>query len=732
MLRWLLTLLLLGLVAVPVVAEGPDPKDHWAYKPPVRPAVPSVANPGWVRNPIDAFILDKLRQAKLVPQPEADRATLLRRVTFDLTGLLPTPAEIDAFVSDSRSDAYERVVERLLASPHHGERWATHWLDVARFAESNGYEGDAERPHAWRYRDYVVRSLNADRPYDQFVKEQLAGDLLPGATTEQKIAVGFNRCGPIHQVGGNVDKAMLRQEFLTEVANSVGVVFLGLTMGCAKCHDHKFDPITAEDYYRLQAFFATVETKDLDIATADEQAAYRKAIAAIGAQTAPIKKELAALEAPYRQKLAVAKRAALDPHFREALDLPLVKRTPEQVKLAGQAQTLLKITWDEVVAALTPADRERRAALRRRMHDLEATSPPPPAQAWSVQEKNGPHRTNILRRGNLNRPGDEVDAGYLAVLGGEADPAFNRLSLANWLTRPEHPLTARVIVNRLWQHHFGLGTVATPGDLGVRGARPTHPELLDWLATEFVRQGWSLKTLHRLMVTSATYRQASVINRENPLLAGMNRQRMEAEGLRDVALQVAGGLRKELSGPSVRVPLEPEVYDLIFTEGEPDNLWEVTRDVRQHGRRSLYLFNKRNVRLPLLEVFDLPDTLTACPVRPVSTFAPQALHLLNGPFLREQAQRLAVRLLREVGPDETRQIEYAYRLALGRTPREKEVAFVKAFLAEQAEELRDRLRARLPVALPPGLPEGTNPATGVALADFCQALLNSNEFLYVK
>jgi len=734
MLRWLSLLPLLGLWLASARADEPDPKAHWAYKPPVRPAVPAVENAAWVRNPIDAFVLQKLRQAKLAPAPEADRAALLRRVTYDLTGLLPTPPEIDAFLSDARPDAYERAVERLLASPHHGERWATHWLDVARYAESNGYEVDGERKHAFRYRDYVVRSLNVDKPYDRFVTEQLAGDLLVGKDRDADllVAVGFNRCGPMHQVGGNVEPAMLRQEFLTEVANSVGTVFLGLTMGCAKCHDHKFDPISQADYFRLQAFFATTEAKDIDLAADAEQDAHRQAVAAVNAQIAPIKKDLDALEAPYRKKLAEAKKAALEPHFREALDLPLLKRTPEQVKLAMQAQTLLKVTWDEIVDALSPTDRERRAALRRKMHDLEATKPFPPAQAWSLTEKAGPHTAKVLKRGSVNRPGEEVAAGYLEILGGQADPAFDRLALAKWLTRPDHPLTARVAVNRLWQHHFGRGIVATPGDFGVRGAKPTHPELLDWLATEFVRQGWSLKALHRLMVTSATYRQASVIAAENPLLAGMNRRRMEAEGLRDAALQVGGGLFREGYGPPVLVPIEPEVYDLIFTEGEPDNLWEVTRDARQHDRRSLYLFNKRNVRLPLLEAFDQPDTLTACPVRSVSTFAPQALHLLNGPFLRTQAQRLTVRLLREAGPEQEKQIAHAYRLALARPPKAEEVAFVKAFLAEQAEALRDRLRARLPVALPADLPADADPATAAALADFCLALLNGNEFLYVR
>jgi hypothetical protein len=714
----------------------------WAFKPPVRPIVPVVANSTWGRNPIDAFVLAKLQAARIVPAVEADRATLLRRVTFDLTGLLPTPEEVTAFQGDSRPDAYERVVERLLASPHYGERWAQHWLDLARFAESNGYEGDRERPHAWRYRDYVVRSLNADKPYDRFLTEQLAGDLLArgqkSPDPDLLVAVGFNRCGPIHQVGGNVDAVMLRQEFLTEVANSVGAVFLGLTMGCSRCHDHKFDPLTQTDYFRLQAFFAPVEVKEIDLAPDPEQEAHRKAIAEVNARIAPIRKQLDTLEAPYRQKLTEAKRAALEAKYREALDQPLLKRTPEQVQLALQAQPLLKITWDEVVAALTPEDRERRATWRRQMHDLEASKPAPPVQAWSLEEQKRPHKIPVLKRGDPHRPTQDVAAGYPKVLGGESGETFDRLALAKWLTQPEHPLTARVIVNRLWQHHFGRGIVATPSDFGVRGGQPSHPELLDWLATELVRQGWSLKALHRLMVTSATYRQASGnagaenADPENVLLGRMNRKRMEAEGLRDCALQAGGGLLRQGYGTPVRVPLEPEVYDLIFTEDEPDNLWTPTQDVRQHDRRSLYLFAKRNVRLPLLEAFDQPDTLTVCPVRPVSTFAPQALQLLNGPFLRQQAQRLAARLLREAGPDPERQIDLAYSIVFSRPARLEEKRFVLSFLTEQRATLLDRLRARLPVELLAGVPDSTDPATAAALADFCLALLNSNEFVYVR
>jgi hypothetical protein len=679
------------------------------------------------------FIFARLEAAGLRPAPPADRLTLLRRVTFDLTGLPPAPEEQDAFLADDRPGAYERVVERLLASPHYGERWAQHWLDVARYAETNGYEADGERPQAWRYRDYVVAALNADKPYDRFVTEQLAGDLLarsaepPARRAELLIAAGFNRCGPVHQVGGNVDAAVGRQEVLTEMTSAVGAAFLGLTVACARCHDHKFDPIPQADYYRLEAFFSAARPREVDLATPAERADFERRTRELNEQLAPLRKELTALEAPYQKRLREAKKAKLEPAYREALAVEPKKRTPEQKKLAADAEVLLKVTWDEVVAALSPADRDRRADLRRRMHEREAHRPPRPAQAWTVADGGGTLESHVLKRGNPHNKGARVGPDFPRALrrsdGNPADARRDRLELAHWLTRPGHPLTARVIVNRLWQHHFGRGLVRTPNDFGTRGEPPTHPELLDWLATELVRGGWSLKHLHRLMVLSNAYQQASRVrdaaaeraDPDNRLLWRMSRQRLEGEALRDNALATAGELDRRLGGPMVRVPLEPEVYALIFTEGEPDGLWPVTPDARAHARRSLYLFNKRNVRLPLLEAFDQPDTLTSCPVRPVSTFAPQALILLNGPFMQGRARTFAARLAREGGQAPADRVALAYRLALSRPPRPAELRLALDFLADQGRLLRDR-------------PD----AAQAALTDLCLALLNSNEFLYVN
>jgi hypothetical protein len=755
MLRGCLLAGLIAVVTAPANAQNEAIKEpaitlqqraHWAFCKPERPATPQVRDTRWIRNPIDSFILARLEKEGLAPAPAAPKTALLRRVTFDLTGLPPTPEEVESFLRDDRPDAYLRVVERLLASPHYGERWAQHWLDVARYAESNGYEADMERPHAWRYRDYVIRSFNTDKPYDQFVTEQLAGDMLARgkdlrACLELLVASGFHRCGPVHLTSGNVDPEINRQEVLTEMTNGVGAAFLGLTIGCARCHDHKFDPVSQADYYRLQAFFAATKPKDVDIATPQEKASHDKRQQAIKAQLKPLEKQVAEIDAPYQKRLQEEKKSRLEPMYLEALVIEAAKRTPEQKKLAADAETLTKVSWDEIVAALSPADRQRRTELRERIHALEAQLPPPTPHAWTVADQDTTPVTYLLKRGDPKRKGAAVQPAAPRVLTRTSQAVvMDRPALARWLTSTENPLTARVLVNRLWQHHFGRGLVGTPNDFGLRGEAPTHPELLDWLACEFVARGWSIKQMHRLMVMSNTYQQSSQQSAnakarqkdpDNRLFGRMNRVRLEGEALRDNILAVAGSLNAKLGGPMVRVPLEPEVYELIFTEGEPDGLWHATPDAREHQRRSIYLFAKRNVRLPMLEAFDQPDTLNSCPARPVSTYAPQALILLNGPFVQQQSKAFAARLLREKSRDGEHLIDRAYYLALGRSPGEAEKQMASEFLTSQAELLRHRLRARLAVGLPVDMPEAVDPAWAAAVADFCLALMNRNEFLYV-
>jgi hypothetical protein len=690
-------------------------RHYWAFQKPVKSAVPDVRSP-WVRNPVDAFILDALREKKLTPSQTLDREHLLRRTTFDLTGLPPEPGEIDAFLRDKSPDAYEKVVDRLIASPHYGERWALRWLDVVRYGDTNGYELDAERPQAWRYRDYVVNAFNGDKPYDRFVKEQVAGDELFPGNQEALIATGFHRAGPIHLVGGNQDEEVNRQEVVTEMSGAIGSVFLGLTVGCARCHNHKFDPILQSDYYRLQAIFASTELKDIEIATANEKAAYYWAKKDYEARHEPAKKAIDDIEKRARGVLRETKLAKLDPKLRAALEIPKDKRDPEQKILAMNAEEQLEPLWSDVVDALTPEERGKRAELRKKLLEIQTTEPDPQPAAYAVADGEKPAPpTYILKVGDVKHKMGQVEPGVLTVLNTEdveipQSSSGRRAALASWLASPDHPLTARVMVNRIWQLRMGTGLVATPNDFGVLGQRPANQKLLDWLAVEFMEHNWSVKTIDRMIVTSSAYQQASAvagaaqakIDPDNKLYWRMNRKRLEGELIRDAVLAISGALNPRLGGKPIRVPIEQEVYDVIFTEGERDGLWPVTPGESEQHRRSLYLLNKRTVRLPMMTAFDQPDTMTSCPQRPVSTHALQALSLFNSDFMREESNRFATRLERECGHDRGFQLRRAYKLALARAPKQIEMKLSEKFLED-----------------------------GGTLADFCLALMNRNEFVYV-
>ena len=783
-----------------------EERNYWAFRKPSRPQIPKVKNQSWVRTPIDAFILAKLEEKGLQPSPRADKRTLIRRVTFDLTGLPPTPEEINAFLADKSPDAYRKVVERLLASPRYGERWAQHWLDVVRFGETNGFELDAEREQAWRYRDYVVKSLNDDKPYDRFITEQIAGDELDPNSFEMRVATGFLRAGPQHVVAGNQDLAVNRQEWLTEVMFGVGNGIMGLTVGCARCHDHKFDPIPQADFYRLQSFFAASDNYDFKRPTKEQELAYGSAVKAHKERLKPILDQIAAIEKPYREKLTAGKRAKLEPQFANALAKDEKLRSDEENRLAKAAQNMLEIKWNELVASISPEDREKRAALRRQMHDIELYAPDPLPKALAVADTLNPiPQMNILKGGDPHRLGDEVRPRFPSVMSpkdapleaeirplqiGEFKSTGRRLALARWLTQSDNPLIARVMVNRLWHYHFGRGIVATPNDLGRNGQQPTHPELLDWLAVEFMnptlrageresegagdketrRQGnkgnplsstrngsnqqpagWSLKRMSEMMVLSNAYQQSSAlssgpssgpssgeadakakIDPDNKLLWRMNRQRLDAEAIRDSVLAVNGTLNEQLGGPSIKVPLEPEVYDTIFTEYEPDNLWPVHPDPRQHTRRSLYLVRKRNVRLPLLVAFDAPDLMGVCGARQVSVHALQSLTLMNSEFMLRQSRALAGRLFKEAGGDERAMISRLYELTLARNPRLDELRLTQSFLKGQAAVIRDRVARGETVSKLNDLPEGVNEATAAAWVDLCLATMNLNEFVYLN
>ena len=710
-----------------------DQAAHWAYRPIVRPDSPRVKDSAWVRNPIDRFVRAATEELGLSHARAADRVTLIRRVTYDLTGLPPSPDDVFAFLADPTPDAYERVVDRLLKSPRYGERWAQHWLDLAHYADSNGFELDADRPDAWRYRDWVVKSLNDDMPYDRFVMLQIAGDEAEPGSDEALIATGFGRCGPREVVSGNIDPAVRRQSELTEITSTVGSVFLGLTMGCARCHDHKFDALPTTDYYRLQSFFANAEMLDTPIALKSEVEAHDAAMKAIQQTLAPLQARKAEIEAPYRKALHDAKEKALTAAERAVLAVPAKDRTPAQKKMADGANKALNSTWEEVAAAVkqNAADHAERERLKIAIDAIERTAPAPPAKAMAlIDDGQGVPETFVLRRGDVKNVGRRVGPRPPGILlASQETDAFpteiakagpstgRRLALARWMTRPDNPMTGRVIVNRLWMHHFGRGIVATPSDFGVRGESPSHPELLDWLASELIDNGWHLKPIHRLMVTSAAYRQSSrasdnpeakkaaVDDPDNSFLWRMNRRRLDAEGVRDAMLAASGELNPKMGGPGVHPPIEQEVRDLIFTEAEVVDLWPETPDPREHARRSLYLHRKRNVRYPLFDAFDAPDTQTACPQRGASLHALQPLTTLNSQFALDRARALAARVDREAARDDEDRIVQLYRIVLSRSPSASELRAARDFL-------------------------GKGDASA-AWADLALAMLNRSEFLFL-
>jgi hypothetical protein len=612
-------------------------KDHWAFQPIRQPALPTVRDRAWVRSPIDAFVLARLEAAGLRPAPPADKRTLLRRVYLDLLGLPPTADEQHAFLADDSPEAFAKVVDRLLARPEYGERWGRHWLDVVRYAESNGYERDGDKPSAWRYRDYIIDAFNNDKPYDRFVREQVAGDELPDWNAETQIATTFLRLGTWDDEPA--DPAVDRYDQLDDVLGVTATAFLGLTIRCARCHNHKFEPFSQADYYRLLAVFQPLKRPQIG---------------------------------------------------RKELDCPIGN----------------------------DADR---AAWKTRGETA------PKAYIWQEDGPKAP-ATRILKRGNPSMEADEVMPGLPAVLVRQQPPppeplahsTGRRLWLARWLTDKDNPLTARVMVNRVWMLHFGKGLAATPNDFGLMGEAPSHPRLLDFLAARFLAEGWRLKPIHRLLVLSNTYRTSAASAdpdeqdaRRLALFGRWRQRRLEAEAVRDSVLAVSGQLNRQMQGPSVYPPLPRAVLE---GQSRPGNGWGKS-DARASARRSIYIFAKRSLAPPELELLDTPDNTSSCEQRMTSTTAPQALTLLNGAFMHEQAAHFAARLQREAGADSAAQIRLAFELALCRPPSAEESKLAVDFLARQERQIESEART-------------AGDACQRALAAFCLVLLNTNEFVY--
>lgn len=742
--RWLL------LVAVSFVgaqwgfAEQPAFKTGpWPFCPPVRPEVPVVADHGWVANPLDAFILAALEEKGLRPNGPADKLTLLRRVTFDLTGLAPTVAEQHDFLADESPDAFARVVDRLLDSPHYGERWAQHWLDIVRYAESDGFKSDDLRPAAHRYRDYVIRAFNADLPYDRFIRQQLAGDEFEPDNLEALVATGLNRLYPDESNAANVMQR--RQEIRDELTDNTALTFLGLTVGCAQCHDHKFDPITQVDFFRLQAFFAPMLPQDeTPLASHDEQQRHDEQKAVWESTTADIRAEMESLLAGQREAVMNDGLEKFDPSLRDCVLTAPEERTSLQQQLAFQMMRYIRPKLGGLADNLKGPKKERYETLEKQLAEFDQLKPAALPTAMTVIDAAGPApATHRLAVGDHRKPLEEVQPGFPAFLG-NSEPAIaprgsssgRRAALADWLCRADHPLTARVMVNRIWQHHFGEGIVATPNDFGAMGQPASHPELLDWLAVEFVERGWSVKEMHRLMVTSATYRQSSLVDLDRPEVAkalevdGQNRllwharrRRLESEAIRDVMLQLSAQLNERMFGKSAQPELPPGMDQTAS--------WKPDKNPHDRQRRSIYVLARRNLRYPLLDVFDMPDMHNSCAQRPRTTTAPQALTLMNGEFTLEQARAWSGRLLVEHGADEGAAIRAAFQQAFSRAPTDYELTGGQRFLADQAASIDHTGDATAADTLPHPIPPNLEPAKSAAWVDFCHALLNSNELVYL-
>ena len=727
----------------------PEERAYWAFKLPEQAPVPLVARKE-LTHPIDRFLEKARAEQNLTAAPRADRLTLVRRAYLDLLGLPPSPAEVAAFIADDKPGAWERLIDKLLASPHYGERYGRHWLDVARYADSAGFEYDMHRPNAWRYRDYVIRSFNADKPYDVFLTEQIAGDEMDGKTEDSLIATGFLRAGP-RVLFREKDNPERRFDYLDEILGTIGKGTLGLTINCARCHDHKFDPIRQRDYYALEAsIFGYVET-EVPLVPPTEAAAYLAQNDAINTRRDELRKQIAAIEKPHRDRLELEQ---IKKHFSEAIyraaAKPEAERTPGEKLLAVQVYEAVGVSGAQIDQALTPVELASKRELSAQIAALEKERPrplpmaeiatdgdyrfsplgegdnvvscpkcriPPPFPGSYLHKGSGRYEvppSYFLIRGDVESHGPEMQPGFVEVITYGTPPTVmprpdgrtsgRRLALARWIGSPQNPLTARVIVNRLWQKHFGRGIVATLENFGKMGEAPSHPELLDWLAVEFMKRGWSIKQINKLMMMSDAYQMASSFERaansandpDNRYLWRFRPQRLEAEIVRDSMLAVGGNLNRAIGGE----PIFPFIPKDILA-GQFRGKWETTPEGPASWRRGVYVYRRRSLPYPMFDTFDHPDMNVTAGARNVSTVPTQALTLLNNPFVLSQAERLADRVSGETS-DPLEQIDRAYRIALARPPAKAEIPIATDLIRKQS------------------------------LTAFTHVLLNLDEFVYMR
>ena len=701
---------------VPVVDD--EARNFWAFRPAVRPPVPQISNfKSQISNPIDAFVLAKLAANDVRPAPTASKETLLRRLTYTLTGLPPTPKEVADFVSDQSADAYEKVVDRLLESRRYGEHWARHWLDLVRYAESNSFERDNPKPFVWRYRDYVIRSLNADKPYDQFIREQLAGDELDEVTPDSIIATGYYRLGLFDDEPA--DRPLAFYDGLDDIVGTTSQTFLGLTANCARCHDHKIDPFLQKDYYSLLSFFHGIKPYGGDneilrfIGDDAERKRQAAATAEWEAKLANVRKQIAVVEDSIKDKLPGGEI--------------------DDFKFDGKRREILRKQRGKLISN---EDHDKYEVLHRERERIERERPKSLELALAIKEEGRPRDTFILLRGNPQAQGDRVEPAFPSVLlAANAKPpelpprrdgsesSGRRRVLADWIASPTNPLTARVMVNRIWQFHFGRGLVRSSSNFGYAGSPPTHSELLDWLASEFVRSGWKLKPLHRLIVTSNAFRMSSMTSGdhsqisnsksqasdpENDWLSHFDLRRLSAEEVRDSILAVCGNLNlNKTEGPSV-YPVIPR--EVLAGQSVPGRGWE--KSAREEAAsRSVFVHIKRSLAVPLLAAFDAADPDSPCPVRFTTTQPSQALALINSTFANEQAALFAQNLRREAGTEVAACIRACLARVLQRQPTEREIVRGVKFVEDniQLEKV----------------------SADEALRRFCLLAINLNEFVYL-
>ena len=694
----------------PVVDE--EARNFWAFQRVRRPALPQVQNADWIQSPIDAFILAKLEQADLQPAPAANKTALLRRAYYDLIGLPPSPAQVAAFLADESPQAFEKVVNELLESPHYGERWGRHWLDLVRYAESNSYERDNPKPFVWRYRDYVIRSFNNDKPYTEFIREQLAGDEYDDITPDRRIATGYYRLG-IWQ-DEPVDPVQELYEDLDDIVRTTGEVFMGLTIGCCRCHDHKIDPLPQSDYYSFMAFFHglnrygirgqnTIENFSVrPIATPEDRVRQAEAIAKHNQQIAQLEAELAVIEKLVYDDFQDVEKEEFQ---HEQHKIPLVR------KRVGKK-------------LITPEQMKAYAAGRKRLNHMRRNPPDVLSKALCVTEIGPqPRDTYVLIRGSAHAQGERVEPGFPTVLGFEtpvipqapkdAKTSGRRMVLANWLADEANPLTARVMVNRIWQYHFGRGIVRSASNYGYGGDTPTHPELLDWLAADFVEGGWTLKRMHKSIMLSSTYQMASSANDQalttdptNNLFWRFDMRRLSAEEIRDSILAINASLNPQMFGASIYPKIPAEV---MAGQSRPGANWG-NSSPQDRARRSIYIHTKRSMLVPFIDAFDGADPDFSCPVRFITTQPTQALGMMNSEFMNSQAQVFA-EFLRSAAADSDARVLLALQRALQREPTAQELQRGKTLLADLTSKYK--------------LPEDR------ALDQFCLVVLNLNEFIYL-